>query len=193
MQNIDAGNAKPIAVPGPLETFGAVRQDVVRQELVKGYVRYRSMAVRRLGDRVAADDVVQAFALKAFERASQLRNLEAVHGWLRRLFETTLIDFCRRRSTSLRREVTFENNIHDGAQQTFSDQGPNLEQAIADLLLRIKSEYADVIVRLDLSNQSNEDAAIQLGITVNNLTVRAHRARRALRNALETAPMFSYG
>jgi DNA-directed RNA polymerase specialized sigma24 family protein len=167
MQNIDAGNAKPIAVPGPLETFGAVRQDVVRQELVKGYVRYRSMAVRRLGDRV--------------------------HGWLRRLFETTLIDFCRRRSTSLRREVTFENNIHDGAQQTFSDQGPNLEQAIADLLLRIKSEYADVIVRLDLSNQSNEDAAIQLGITVNNLTVRAHRARRALRNALETAPMFSYG
>ncbi len=193
MLNIDVGNARPKLAPRPLVAFGAVREGVVRQELVKSYGRYRSMAVRRLGDRIAADDVVQAFALKAFERASQLRNPEAVHGWLRRLFETTLIDYCRRRSTNLRREVSFENNIHDRAQDTFSNQGSNLEQAIADLLAQIKHEYSDVIIRLDLSNQSNEDAAIELGITVNNLTVRAHRARRALRNAMEIVPIFSYG
>ena len=75
--------------------FGRTRDDdtklrIVRRELASNYKRYRTMAARRLRDDVAADDVVQAFALKALERAEQLRDIQAVHGWLRRLFETTV-------------------------------------------------------------------------------------------------------
>jgi RNA polymerase sigma-70 factor (ECF subfamily) len=172
----------------PKETHAA-RVDVVRQELLRGYPRYRSMAIRRLRDGAAADDVVQAFALKAFERATQLRNSEAVHGWLRRLFETTLIDFCRHRSVVRRREVAFEVDVHDRPQATFADQGSCTVEAIPRILARLKMEYADVIYRLDLSDQSKEAAAHELGITINNLTVRAHRARRALRYALESRPI----
>lgn len=160
----------------------------VRKELAGCYHRYRAIAARRLGDDVAADDVVQAFVLKALERAEQLRDVRAARGWLRRLFETALVDFCRRRGTRRRREVAFEMDLHDRPQQALTDSVPDPEAAILGLMETIKEEYADVIYRLDLKGQPKEDAARELGITVNNLTVRAHRARRALRDAIAAVP-----
>lgn len=169
---------------GRQETGDKLR--VVRKELAGCYLRYRAIAVRRLRDDIAADDVVQSFVLKALERAEQLRDVRAVHGWLRRLFETTLIDFCRRRGTCRQREVAFEMGLHDRQQDALTDSVPDPEAAIVSLLGNIKQEYADVIYRLDLKGQPKEDAARDLGITVNNLTVRAHRARRALRDAIDS-------
>lgn len=174
--------------------FGRTRDDdtklrVVRRELASNYKRYRTMAARRLRDDVAADDVVQAFALKALERAEQLRDIQAVHGWLRRLFETTLIDFCRRRSTRCQREVAFEIEIHDRPSEALTNTVPDPIGTIVSLMLNIKQEYADVIYRLDLIDQPMEEAAQELHITVNNLTVRVHRARRALRDALASIPL----
>ena len=165
------------------------KRRIVRKELACCYQRYRVMAARRLRDEIAADDVVQSFALKALERIEQLRDIQAVHGWLRRLFETTLIDFCRRRGTRCQREVAFEMELHDRPHEGLTDSVPDPEGTIVSLISNIRQEYADVIYRLDLKDQPKEDAARELGITVNNLTVRAHRARRALRDAIETVPV----
>ena len=49
----------------------------------------------------------------------------------------------------------------------------------------LKSEYADLIESLDLRGEAPEEAAARLGITPNNLKVRRHRARQALRKRLE--------
>lgn len=172
-----------------IEETGGAKRRVVRKELACCYRRYRTMAARRLRDEIAADDVVQSFALKALERIDQLRDIEAVHGWLRRLFETTLIDFCRRRGTRCQREVAFEMELHDRPHEALTDSVPDPEGTIMSLISNMRQEYADVIYRLDLKDQPKEDAARELGITVNNLTVRAHRARRALRDAIETVPV----
>ena len=166
-----------------------ITQRIVRQELADSYSRYRSIAMRRLRDSVAGEDLVQAFSLKAIERSGQLRDPCAVHAWLRRLFETTLIDFCRNRTARGQREVEFEIEIHDRAQNPLTELGLDPAHMAVTILSRLKAEYADAIYRLDLLDQSNEEAASQLGITVNNLTVRAHRARRALRNSLDAMPI----
>jgi RNA polymerase sigma-70 factor (ECF subfamily) len=171
----------------------ATNRILVRQELVSGYIRYRAMALRQLRDAVAADDVVQAFTLKALERVDQLRDPKAVHSWLRRLFQTTLIDFCRRRSTRRQREVSFELDLHDRALEGLTTEATDPAKTIGAALTRLKKEYADVICRLDLRDQPREEAADALGITVNNLTVRAHRARRALRDALDVMPISARG
>lgn len=168
---------------------GDERRHAVRRELATSYSRYRAIAARQLRDAVAADDVVQAFALKALERIDQLRDPQAVHGWLRRLFQTTLIDFCRRRSTRHQREVTFELDLHDRSHDMLTDEASDPAKTIGAVLLHLKKEYADAIYRLDLLGQPKEEAADALGITVNNLTVRAHRARRALRAALDVMPI----
>ena len=179
------------SVPCCVEEMSDAKRRIVRRELACCYLRYRAMAARRLRDEIAADDVVQSFALKALERIEQLRDVEAVHGWLRRLFETALIDFCRRRGRRGHREVAFEMEHHDRPHDALTDSVPDPEGTIVSLMSNIKPEYADVIYRLDLKDQRKEDAARELGITVNNLTVRAHRARRALRNAIENVPVSS--
>ncbi len=172
---------------------GESAQQTVRRELTISYSRYRANALRQLRDAIAADDVVQAFALKALERADQLRDPQAVHGWLRRLFQTTLVDFCRRRGTRRQREVAFDLDLHDRPHDTLPAESSDPARTIGIALSHIKSEYADAIYRLDLLDQPRELAADALGITVNNLTVRAHRARRALRDALDVMPISQRG
>ena len=49
----------------------------------------------------------------------------------------------------------------------------------------LRLAYADLLRRIDLAGQSPEQVAQALQITQNNLTVRVHRARQALRTSLE--------
>jgi RNA polymerase sigma-70 factor (ECF subfamily) len=48
----------------------------------------------------------------------------------------------------------------------------------------IRSDYAEILRRVDLGDERLADVAAGLGITVNNATVRLHRARKALRDQL---------
>ena len=157
----------------------------VREELRLSYARYRSIARYRLRDSAAADDVVQTFALKALERANQIRDLRAVRGWLRRSFDTTLIDYCRGRTVRQRREVSFDIELHDRLYNPAGDFAADPTPSIVAVLAHLKSDYADAIYRLDLLDQPKEAVAADLGITLNNLTVRVHRARRAFRAVLD--------
>ena len=53
------------------------------------------------------------------------------------------------------------------------------------LLPTLKPEYAEVIWRADLLNERRDSIAASLGVTLNNVTVRLHRGRQALKKQLE--------
>ena len=53
------------------------------------------------------------------------------------------------------------------------------------LLPTLKPEYADVIWRADLLGEPRDRIAASLGVTLNNVTVRLHRGRQALKKRLE--------
>lgn len=50
---------------------------------------------------------------------------------------------------------------------------------------QLRPAYADLIRRIDLEGESPAALAREFNITSNNLTVRLHRARQALRATLE--------
>jgi RNA polymerase sigma-70 factor (ECF subfamily) len=189
----DAYAALPEGAYGSAGTFHRGRGGNRRQvehELVERLPIYRRMAAQRLRSLVEAEEVAQAFALRALERADQLREPCALRGWLRRVFETTLIDHCRRSSGRRSREVPFETQLHDRAEESDPAAETLADPAgmVVALLPRLKPEYADVIRQVDLMERSRAEAAGDLGITVNNLTVRLHRARAALRSQLGAEP-----
>ena len=163
---------------------------LIEDELVARLPLYRRMAAQRLRSLVEAEEVAQAFALKALERAGQLREPRAVRGWLRRIFETTLIDHCRRAGGRRTREVPFDAQLHDRAEEAEPPREAAGEAAaiVVRLLPRLKPDYARVIEQVDLMERSRGDAARDLGVTTNNLTVRLHRARAALRTQLAADP-----
>jgi Sigma-70 region 2 len=82
----------------------------VRRALIEGHRDLLAFLHRRLGSREEAEEVLQRFAVRAIERASDLRNVHSVRGWLSRILATTIADYQRRAIRLRRREVLISNS-----------------------------------------------------------------------------------
>jgi len=141
---------------------------------------------RRLGDRDDAAEVLQQFHLKVLSRVSNVREATRLRGWLRRVLETTLIDYLRAKIRQRQRHVELASVADELAIEPMQNE---LDAAICaclyKLLPTLKPEYADVLWRADILGSSKKTLSAQLGISADNLRVRLHRARQALKLRLE--------
>ena len=156
----------------------------MRRELLASLPFYRSHARRLLGSHCDADDVVQSFALKAIERATQLREPRAARSWLWRLLRTTMVDHHRRGLRERLRQVSYDPSRHDRAEDASSACPADLNRLLAVALASVKRDYAHLLAEIDLHDRPAGEVAVELGITTNNLAVRLHRARRSARHVL---------
>ncbi|MCB0114594.1 MAG: sigma-70 family RNA polymerase sigma factor [Caldilineaceae bacterium] len=146
--------------------------------------RERLLAYTRtkVSDFELAEDVLQDSLLKALRAAPDLKDEEKLLPWFYRILNNAVIDAYRRRGTEARyidkyaREQEWVVEPQDEAV---------LCACFRQLLPTLKHEYASVIESLDLNGGDPAQVAATLGITSNNLKVRRHRAREALRVRLE--------
>ena len=142
-----------------------------------------------------AEDVMQDFYLRVVVHASQLRKKESAKVWLRRLLQSALSDWRRRVATRARAEADFARK-EAATPPPVEDLDSIVCMCLYRLLPVLKPEYAELMRRLDLEREPREAAAAALGLTLGNLTVRLHRARQELRNALQlscqTCPVHGY-
>ena len=157
----------------------------VRIALVESYGRFRSHLRKRLRVQEDAEEVLQTFMLRALERSSDLRDANAVRGWLSRILSTTIADFHRQRSRAIK-EASFTAELNE---RLAIDRSQEADQEICECLHQylalLRAEQAEIIRRIDLADEPRELVALELGVTVNNITVRLHRARQALKGRLE--------
>jgi|TARA_R100000501_G_scaffold17834_1_gene34103 RNA polymerase sigma-70 factor (ECF subfamily) len=158
----------------------------VRRALIEAREEFLQFLYRRVHDRSDAEELLQRFSLKALERASQLREIRSVRGWLGRILATTIIDHHRRAIRQRGREVDVDPGDIDGLAIEPDDE---TDEAICNCLHRIlptlKPEYADVLWRSDILGEPRDRIAASLGTTLNNVNVRIYRARQTLRKRLE--------
>lgn len=168
------------------DTAAKVADAAVRRALVEGRQHILRFLLRRLGDADAAEDVLQTFMLRAIDRSEQLRDVRAVRGWLSQILASSIADYGRKVARQRQREVVMAPTDLESFQDGFDEE---LDEAICNCLYKLlptlKQEYAEVIWRVDLQEQPREAVAKDLGITLNNLTVRLHRGRQALKTRLE--------
>lgn len=174
---------------GPEEFSASKSADAaVRHALIEGHKDLLAFLQRRLGRREEAEEVLQRFSVRALERASDLRDVRTVRGWLGRILATTIVDHQRRTIRRRRREIAMEQEDLERAGQIIA---PDLEvdRAVCDCLYKLmptlKPEYADLIWRADILGEPRDRIAASLGMTLNNVTVKLHRGRQALRKRLE--------
>ncbi|MDF2692492.1 MAG: polymerase sigma 70 [Labilithrix sp.] len=153
------------------------RTDLVLQALKEqrtGLIR----ALRyRLPVGLDADDIFQQTAERAVARAAELRDVEHVNAWLRRIFVRAAIDATR---SPARREVP----VGELPDEPDEGHAPTCGCSLT-LLAGLPSTYAEILRRIDLEGTGVEEVAAALGITRSNVAVRLFRARRALRSRLE--------
>jgi RNA polymerase sigma factor (sigma-70 family) len=137
---------------------------------------------RRLGTADLAEEVLQQFYLRAISKAFHLQKRESILAWLYRLLSTVLADFARREAARRRQETVYARH------QVLTREEPELESTVCTCLYKLlpmlKPEYADILRRVDLLGEPRHTVAAALGLTVNNVTVRLHRARQAIKHAL---------
>lgn len=173
----------------PVELSTAVRHqnDMVRR-LLDHESAFRSFLRRRIGDEVLAEDLLQHSFVRAVEHQHSLRNDDSVVAWFYRVLRNTVIDYYRSHGAESRRDEAFLQELtHRGEvmEPPLDEIKAAVCQCLYGIMPELRSNYSELLRRIDLEGESPAHVAHDLNITLNNLTVRLHRARLALRAGLE--------
>lgn len=126
-----------------------------------------------------AEDLLQRALVRALEKATTVRDLESLVPWFYRVLRRTLADEYARRADDERRQ----SGLDEGWDE--AEPGPvELCKCTVGLLRSLRPDYADILRRVDVEGESLAEVARASSITSNNATVRLHRARKALREAV---------
>jgi RNA polymerase sigma factor (sigma-70 family) len=151
--------------------------------LREGHREFLRFLSRRTPSIEEAEDILQDFYVKAIRSARTIKESGALKGWLAQVLRRTLTDYYRR--TSVRKAALLRPEASESSAMLIDDDA---DRAVCGCLYRIlpamPAEYSQLIWQVDLLGQPRNRVAKRLGISPNNLGVRLHRARRALRGAL---------
>jgi len=167
---------------------------IVLAEIHQDFLRFLT---RRLGNREEARDVLQDFYVKVLSRIDDVRDSEKLRPWMRRVLETTLIDYYRAQGKRRQSETEYQylEALRDDAEGSH-ELDLIICNCLYKLLPTLKPEYSEVIWRADLVGENRENIARDLDTTEGNIRVRLHRARQALRERFEetcrTCPVHGY-
>lgn len=152
------------------------------EQLIPSRERFLGFVRSRVSDPALAEDILQDSLLKALQKAPDLRDEDRLVPWFYRVLHNAIIDTYRSKKISSKMvELSAADDVElPEAEET------ELCQCFYDLLPTINADYAALIQsELKHENEDSEAEAAMLGITKNNLKVRRHRARQALRKRLE--------
>jgi len=169
----------------------------VRRALIEGCQDLVGVLRRRLTSREEVEEVFQRFSVRALERAADLRDVRTVRGWLGRILASTIVDHQRRAIRKRQREISVERDKLDAISV---EPDPELDRTVCECLYKLlptlNSGYSEIIWRADILGEPRERIAASLGTTLNNVTVRLHRGRQALKKRLEemclTCPEYGF-
>lgn len=139
---------------------------------------------RRLNRPEDGEDAFQDFCLKVI-RAADVPDDARVDAWLRRVMRNALTDHYRRRAVRRRAIAAYEAEPSEPVVQPAADQPEDPCHCVRDLVSTLRPDYAEIIRRAYLEEEPREQIAADLRLTINNVGVRLHRARRALKEAIE--------
>lgn len=144
---------------------------------------FLEFARARVDDAALAEDIVQDALVRATEGAGRLRDHDRLIPWFYRILRNAIIDAYRRRDVERRRLTTLPDEL------PIAGPPEPIERALCEcfraLLTSLRPEQAELIDAVELGDEPPAAAAARLGISMGNLKVRRHRARRALRARLE--------
>jgi RNA polymerase sigma-70 factor (ECF subfamily) len=158
--------------------------------LLNSQSEFRAFLRRRLSDDAVAEDLLQQGLLRAVEQQHTLHNKESVVAWFYRVLRNALVDYYRARAAETRKAEGFHQELNARGEQAVpspDEMKPTVCACLERLLPGIRPAYAELLRRIDLQGESADTVAKDLTLTKNNLTVRLHRARQAMRSALEAS------
>jgi RNA polymerase sigma-70 factor (ECF subfamily) len=157
--------------------------------------RMLAVARRFFRNEEDANDAVQDAFICAFGSLDRFEGKSAINTWLHRV----VVNACLMKLRRVRHEEsiepllpTFDETGHHALRpQRWADQVVECAQRnemrdqVRQCIDRLPDSYRSVLILRDIEEFDTEETARMLGCTPNNVKVRLHRARQALRTLLE--------
>lgn len=150
------------------------------------------LALRITQNHPEAQDVVQETFIRAWERRSELAKVESVEAYMLKVCRNLAIDRsekCENRNIPLS-QTDADAPAADASAQERLEHDERI-RSVRKALERLPLRQRMAIQLRDIEGMSYHDAALAMDITEDVLRVTLHRARTALRQALEKE--FNYG
>jgi len=150
------------------------------------YVRIKKFILASVRDESVADDLVQDTFIRIQENLDSVKDPSKVSSWIFRIAYNLCQDHFRSRKKSSSHE-----EIHDGLvnlQETplhkKVEQG-EMSRCVQDKLDLLPESLKSILVFADVMEFSHQEIANILGLSVENVKVRVHRARKKFKKILE--------
>ena len=142
-------------------------------------------AVRMVGGRDEAADLVQRAFVRGYRRLASCRKPGRVGGWLFRILANECRDRQRARDGALSLEVL--PPLPDRVTADPDDEAPaeELWGRVQTALKRLDPEQREAFVMKHVEGRSYQEMAALLGVSIGALKMRVHRAREGLQSMLE--------
>jgi len=150
----------------------------------------RSFTRRRLGDDVAAEDVVQEVLLSVHRARRTYRPERPFEPWLFAIARNAIVDFQRARGRRKEEALPEDDVLQDvsappGPESTGAEDKRNeLSPALDEALAKLPQAQREAVVMIHVEGLSVIEAALRARVSPGALRVRAHRGYRALRALL---------
>jgi RNA polymerase sigma-70 factor (ECF subfamily) len=153
----------------------------IKQELEKRRDLLYQIAYSWCHNPALADDLVQEAMVKALRKANQLKNTDAVKGWLSKILANCWYDHLRQS-----REMVDIDNIpyEDYAYETDTNDRQDIIDRVRAMIAQLPVGQRQVITLVDLAGFSYAEISEILGIPIGTVMSRICRARNSLKKAL---------
>lgn len=138
----------------------------------------------RLPNRADAEDVLQDFSIRALQGAARLSDPEKIDAWLNVSLRNTLFDRYRREGARRRLQQGVASEPPPAEHGDIDDEKEASMACLSRAIDELKPAYATLIRRAELQQTPLKVVAEELDLTANNVAVRLHRAREALRQSM---------
>jgi RNA polymerase sigma-70 factor (ECF subfamily) len=150
------------------------------------YHRVRKFILASVKNESVADDLTQETFIRVQENLKTVREPEKVSSWIFRI----AYHLCQDHFRVLKKSPTLEE-IHDGlvnleetSVQKKLEQG-EMSQCVRDKLSLLPETQRSIIIFAEIMDFSLQEIADILGLTLENVKVRLHRARKKFKAILE--------
>ena len=151
------------------------------------YERVRKFIFALVKDEWAADDLIQETFIKVQKNLNQLKDETKLSSWIFRIAYNLCQDHFRKKSQSSNREHVFAEERQFLSIPLFQKEieQRQMGECVQDKIRMLPESYQTILVLFNLMEFNHKEIAEIMDISVENVKVRLHRARRKLKTILE--------
>ncbi len=158
------------------------------------YNRVRKFIITLVKDEWVADDLVQETFLKVQQKIDAVRDHSRLSAWIFRIAYNLCQDHFRRTHKLSKRETPILEKTPVLSAPEFQKEleQHQMGECVQDQIKLLPESLRTVLVLFDVFDLSQQEIADILGISVANVKIRLHRARKKLKEILKEKCIFEH-